>query len=34
MTELNLRLDRIETALARVPANAPPENDQALRCIR
>jgi hypothetical protein len=34
MTELNLRLDRIEAALARIPANAPPESDQPLRCIR
>lgn len=34
MTELRLRLDRIEATLARIPANAPPENDQALRCIR
>jgi hypothetical protein len=34
MTELHLRLDRIEAALADIPANALPENDQALRCIR
>jgi hypothetical protein len=31
MTDLTLRLDRIEAALARL---APPGNDQALRCIR
>jgi hypothetical protein len=31
MTELHLRLDRIEAALARI---TPPDNDQALRCIR
>jgi len=34
MTEVRLRLDRIEAALARIPVNASPENDQALRCIR
>ena len=34
MTELHLRLDRVEAALAPIPANAPPEDDQALRCIR
>ena len=31
MTELHLRLDRIEAALARVTS---PDTDQALRCIR
>ena len=34
MTELHLRLDRIGATLARIPADTPPENDQALRCIR
>jgi hypothetical protein len=31
MTELHLRLGRVEAALARI---TPPDNDQALRCIR
>ena len=31
MTDLHLRLDRIETALARL---TPKDNDQPLRCIR
>jgi hypothetical protein len=34
MTELHRRLDRIEAALARIPASEPQENDQGLRCIR
>jgi hypothetical protein len=34
MTELHLRLDRVEAALARIPTSEPQENNQSLRCIR